>query len=462
MHTSFIGRREELELLRTAYQNGVSAFIPIYGRRRIGKSELILKFFEKKRGIYFVGKRAQAALQIREFLETAASVLHEPLLASMPAQDWATAFQAVVTRWRGSEKMILALDEFQWMAEASPELPSVLQSLWDRQWKKSGKMMLILCGSYIGFMEREVLGKKSPLFGRRTAQILLQPFNFREAAAFHPRWSHAEHAKVYFLCGGVPLYLRYFHPQQSVESGISANLLNEYAPLYREPDFLLREELREVENYYAILFALASGDTIYSSIARKAGIGERGLNYYLQQLLDLGYVAKRYPLTHSKPSVRHVRYTLRDPLLKFWFRFAYPHVSFIAQMGAERAFKELIRPHLDSYFGSCFEQLAREFLAVFYQREKITSSFQIGEYWDKNTQIDVVGLRKDDWLDLGECKWGHISSTRAMEQELAAKAAHYPDIQKYTSQYHLFTRQTLAKKSVPQTLRCHSLEDFYA
>jgi uncharacterized protein len=461
MALSFIGRHKELELLQNAYQENDSSFIPIYGRRRIGKSELILKFLEGKRGIYFVGKRAQATLQIREFLENAAVTMEEPLLASLSAENWSKAFQIVVSRWRGAQKLILALDEFQWMTESSPELPSVIQSLWDRQWKKSGKVMLILCGSYVGFMEREVLGKKSPLFGRRTAQIFLKPFHFREAAAFHPHWSHTEHAKVYFLCGGVPLYLRYFNPAQSVKTGMCANLLNEYAPLYREPDFLLREELREVENYYAILLAIASGENAHSAIARKADVEERNLHYYLQQLINLGYVAKRYPLTSDKPVPRYVRYILQDPLLKFWFRFIYPHTSFIVQMGAERAFKELIRPHLDSYFGSCFEQLSREFLAALYQREKISSAFQIGEYWNKETQIDVVGLRQDGWLDCGECKWGDVRSTKILTQELDIKASRYPNAQKYTLQRRLFTHHALPQKSIPSNFQCHCLEDFY-
>ena len=175
--TVFVGRERELAVLDAAWTKAASAFIPIYGRRRVGKSELIAHFMRDKPGVQFVGKTAASELQLREFAQEAARVLDEPLLAEMSARGWQALLEAITERWTGDEKLVLAFDEFQWTCEASPELPSVLQQLWDRKWKKSGRVILILCGSFIGFMEREFLGKKSPLFCRRTAQFLLRPFN---------------------------------------------------------------------------------------------------------------------------------------------------------------------------------------------------------------------------------------------------------------------------------------------
>jgi AAA+ ATPase superfamily predicted ATPase len=157
----FIARETELAALQQAYQGPHSAFWPIYGRRRVGKSELILQFGKNHPTLYLVGKRAPADQMMREFLEGAAIFLQEPLLASMPVESWRKTIEAVVQRWGKKDKLILVFDEFQWLVEKSPELPSVLQELWDRNWSKSGRMFLILCGSYIGFMEREVLGQKS-------------------------------------------------------------------------------------------------------------------------------------------------------------------------------------------------------------------------------------------------------------------------------------------------------------
>lgn len=460
---SFIGRTKELRMLDVAYRSSRSAFIPIYGRRRVGKSELILRLLRDKPGIYFLGKKAQAGLQIREFLREAAVVLDEPLLATFPAEGWKSALEAVLERWGDRGKLVLAFDEFQWMVEASPELPGVLQEYWDRRWKNQRNVMLILCGSYVGFMEREVLGQKSPLFGRRTAQIFLKPFGYREAALFHPSCSLVDRAKIYFICGGIPLYLRYFSSHRSVEMNIGATLLNELAPLYREPDFLLREELREVENYYAILLAMASGAPTSREIAAWTGIGDRGLQYYLKQLMELGYVARRYPLTGQPPVARHVRYSLEDPLLSFWFRFVYPNSSFILQMGAERAISDRIRPDLEAYFGACFERLCREALPVLYAREGVSAGLEVGEYWDKSTQIDVVGLRDDGWTDIGECKWGAVRSRKAVEAELQEKVERYPNPRNATIGRRIFTRhkQPQASSRSPG-VRWHSLEDLYA
>lgn len=435
-------------MLEQAYRSPSSSFIPIYGRRRIGKSELILQFIKGKRSVYHLGKVAPAGLQLRELMQESARALEEPLLASAHSEGWKRALEAVVERVK-DEKLVLVLDEFQWTAGASPELPSVLQELWDRHWKKRGRVMLILCGSFIGFMEREVLGSKSPLFGRRTGQIHLQPFGYREAADFHPSWSLADKARAYFICGGVPLYLRAFDASRSIDGNIEHNLLSEFAPLFREPEFLLREELREVESYHAVLHAIAHGNTTTKLIAQVSGLPERSLHYYLEQLASLGYVSRRHPLTGAKDNARLVRFGLEDPLLRFWFRFVFPNRSFVQHMGPARSFTELVKPYLDAYFGARFERLCREALPVIYAKEGVNTSFRVGEYWDKTVQIDVVGSRGDGWTDLGECKWGPVTSVPGVLAEMERKVAAFPNPRNDTMGRRVFV-QTLpkSKKSV--------------
>ena len=460
MTTDFIGRTRELGVLQKGFSGRESAFVPIYGRRRVGKSELILRFMKGKPGLYFLGKKAPAALQIREFLEEAATALAEPLLASFAADSWSAALDAVWSKWPRGKKLILAFDEFQWTAEASPELPSVLQEKWDRTWRRAGNVVLILCGSYIGFMEREVLGRKSPLFGRRTAQIHLRPFGYREAAAFHPGYSRTDQARAYFFCGGVPLYLRRFSDARSIEGNVTAELLDEYAPLAREADFLLREELREVVVYYAVLSAVAAGNTAIQDIAAHSGQDPRSLHYYLQQLIDLGYLERRHPLTGDKPTARHVLYDLADPLLRFWFRFVFPSASSIRHLGPERAFAGIVRPHLDGYCGLCFERLCREALPGLYAREGVAVPFEIGDYWSKDVQIDVVGLRQDNWTDLGECKWGTVRSPRAVERELEERIRRYPNPRGATLGRRIFVRQVPSRVGGAGA-RWHGLEELY-
>ncbi|MBW1818600.1 MAG: ATP-binding protein [Deltaproteobacteria bacterium] len=440
----FIGRKSELSFLEASYAEDDSAFIPVYGRRRVGKSELILKFLGAKPGIYYLGKIAPAALQIREFLQEAARALDEPLLSLLAASSWHEVFEAVTKKCSSQQKFIITLDEFQWMVAASPELPSVIQEFWDRYWRKSGNLMLILCGSYIGFMEREVLGRKSPLFGRRTGQILLRPFSYVEAAEFHPRWSLINRALAYFICGGIPLYLRFFNQACSVYRNIEEKILDEFGPLFREPDFLLREELRDVEKYYAVLTAVAAGYGSNRDIALQSGIPERSLHYYTQQLRNIGYIGRRQPLTGNKANPRQVRYVLQDPLLRFWFRFVFPNLSFIQQMGPQRALRDRIRTDLDSYFGSCFESLCREALPLIYEREGVNASFDVGEYWDKKVQIDVVGFRDDHWTDLGECKWGGVKSYKQLLGDLERKVRAYPNTRGATIGKRVFLKKNRA------------------
>ena len=457
-----MGRHRELQLLTDAYEGGGSAFIPIYGRRRIGKSELILRFMRDAPGLYFLGKTAPAALQLRELMREASRALGEPLLAEVTPGGWKEALELIVERAPRDRKLVLALDEFQWMAQASPELPSVLQELWDRKWKRSGKVVLILCGSFIGFMEREVLGRASPLFGRRTGQILLGPLSHLEAAEFHPRWSLQDRARAFFVCGGVPLYLEMFQASRSFEQNVEHAILDEHSPLFREPDFLLREELREVESYYAVLLALATGTAVHKDLAARTQIAERSLGYYLKQLEGLGYVERRYPLTGTKPTARSVRYGVADPLLRFWFRFVFPNLTFIQQQGPSRTFRELIRPQRDAYFGLCFEGLCRQALPYIYRRERVSAAYEVGQYWDRHAQIDLVGLRDDGVTDLGECKWGASGGKKALTAELMAKLAAYPNRRGATLVARAFVRKRPARATSDDRLRWHDLDDLYA
>ncbi len=459
-----MGRTAELELLGETYASPESGLIPIYGRRRVGKSELILHFLQGHPGVYFLGKQAPAALQLKEFQDEAAVVLGEPLLATASFDGWKSALTAVTDRWKSRGKLVIVFDEFQWTAWASPELPSVLQDLWDRRWRSTGGILLILCGSYVGFMEKEVLGRRSPLFGRRTAQILLRPFGYREAALFHPSYSSVDRARAYFICGGVPWYLERFNARRSLEANVIAEVLAEHAPLRHEPEFLLREELREVESYFAVLLAIASGRATPRDISGVTGIGERSLHYYLQQLVELGYVRRRYPLSDVSPAARHVRFVLDDALLRFWFRFVFPNTSYLAQMGPERTFRDRVRPALDAYLGACFEGLCREALPHLYARERIVAPFEVGEYWDRRCQVDVVGLRQDGWTDLGECRWGAVRSARLVREELEAKVGLYPNRRNATIGRRIFTRDPLPReRSQPggPEVRWHDLADLY-
>lgn len=455
----FVGRAAELAALKRQYARDAAALLPVYGRRRVGKSELLVHFCEGKPAVYFAATQGTAAQQLRSFLVSAAEALAVPLLAHAQVTGWEQALKLVMDAFPKGKRQLLVLDEFQWLCESSKELPSVVQKLWDHEWQHGRRAFLVLCGSYIGFMEREVLGSKSPLFGRRSGQLLLQPFSYLEAREFHPRWSVEDQARAWFVCGGVPAYLKAFWEGQSLEQNIVANFLDIDGALSREADFLMREELRDVGSYTTLVEAIAQGQHTPTLMAKYAALPAPKLMYFLGNLQRLGYVEKRLPLVPGKPSVKQVRYAISDPLLRFYFRFVAPQLSAIRREPHE-AFLHHVKPHLESWFGAGFEALCREALPRLLDAERVRAPYKVGEFWSPTAQVDVVALRDDRWTELGECKWGAVSSLASVVSELRDKVAHYP-LGGATPQLRVFTRRKLQAKP-PEGIKVHSLDSLYA
>jgi AAA+ ATPase superfamily predicted ATPase len=456
----FVGRARELAALERQYRSSRPVLLPIYGRRRVGKSELLVHFCEGKRAVYHAATEGTPAQQLRAFMRSAAEAYGKPVLAEIAVRDWEHALTRVMEEAPRGRRQVLVLDEFQWLCESSPELPSVLQKLWDRQWQHQKAPFIVLCGSYLGFMEREVLGHQSPLFGRRTGQLKLEPFGYLEAAGFHPGWSLEDQARAWFICGGVPTYLKAFAADRSVEQNIVEQFLEVDAPLMREAEFLLREELRDVASYTTVVEAMAQGFATPTTIAQFAGIPVPQLIYFLNTLQGLGYAEKRLPLVPGRPSRKLTRYAIGDPLLRFWFRFVAPHFSSIRRGPADAAFTTHVAPHLQAFYGAGFEALCREALALLWDHERVRAPGEVGEFWSPGSQIDVVGLRKDRWVELGECKWGEVRSPAAVLDELRAKVAHYP-AGGSTVQLRVFTRKK-GRAANPPGVKLHSLAELYA
>lgn len=454
----FVGRRAELAALDRHYRAKRSSMVPVYGRRRVGKTELLLHFMGGKPAVYFSAAQKLRASQIADLMRAAARSLASPALAESTPSSWEAALRLVVSAGPKERKLILVLDEFQWLCESSPDLPSVLQRLWDLEWQRGNRLMLVLCGSFIGFMEREVLGARSPLHGRRSADLRIQPFGFQEAAEFHPRWSHEEHARAHFVCGGIPAYLQRFDAQRSV----AQNLTNEFFALdaffQREPEFLLREELAEVKQASSVLEAIALGRRSQKDIAAAIGLSAPALAPHLKSLTGLGYLERVAPLSPRPPSKRAVVYRVADPLLRFWFRFVEPYTSSLRLTSADRAFEQLVAPEWEAFCGDGFERLCREAMWSLYAAEGVTGRCQVGEYWDRATQLDVVGLRSDGWIDLGECKWSGRSALAGASRELDTRAALYPASGR-TVRRHLFFRK--APKHDDGVAEVHDLDDLY-
>jgi AAA+ ATPase superfamily predicted ATPase len=426
-HSSrFVGRRAELDALERRYKSSRAELIPLYGRRRVGKTELLLRFSSGKPTVYFTASDKLKTPQIADFMRAAAEWLGAAHLAETAPGNWEAALRLAIAAAPKGKKLLLVLDEFQWLCQSSPEVPSVIQRLWDLEWQRANGLMIVLCGSFIGFMEREVLGARSPLHGRRTADLRLEPFGFQEAAEFHPGWSLEEQARTYFVCGGIPAYLRRFASGRSVTQNIAAEFFEVDAFFQREPEFLLREELAEVKQAASILEAIALGRRAQTDIARAIGLTTSALAPHMKNLVSLGYLERVSPLSARPPPRTAVVYRIADPLLRFWFRFVEPNWSALRRYPSDRVFELMVAPQWEAFCGDGFERLCREALPQIYAAEAVSGRFQVGEYWDRDTQIDVVGMRSDGWTDLGECRWPTRANFPEAARELSMRAARFP------------------------------------
>lgn len=433
--------------------------MPVYGRRRVGKTELLLRFCSGKPTVYFIASDRLPTSQLSEFMRAASEWLGLSHLAEPVSGGWERALRLVVAAAPADRKLVLVMDEFQWLCQASPELPSVIQRLWDLEWQRGNRLMLVLCGSMIGFMETEVLGARSPLYGRRTGDLRVEAFGYQEAAAFHPEWSLEEQARAYFVCGGIPAYLKRLSPGHSVTQNIARELFELDGFFQREPEYLLREELTDVKQAASILVEVGLGRRAQSEIARAVGLTASALAPHLKGLVSLGYLERVVPLSAQRAPRTAVVYRIADPLLRFWFRFMEPNRSAWRMYLGERAFEQFIAPQWESFCGDGFERLCREALPWLYVSEGVVGRFQVGEYWDRHVQIDVVGLRADGWGDLGECRWPARASVLDEARELASRTAKFPAGGR-TIRRLLFVHSK--PKSPPPGTRVLDLADLYA
>jgi AAA+ ATPase superfamily predicted ATPase len=418
----FIGRSQELAALTRRWQSPDSQFVVVYGRRRVGKTELIRRFASGKHTMFCVGSRSDSASQISHFMAELGVFADDPGLSSLPVRDWDVALERLTKAIdQHPGKSLVVFDEFQWLADAVPHLSSLMQKWWDTKWSKSGKLVFILCGSYLGFMEREILGHKSPLFGRRTGVINLQPLTAEEAQLFHTRYSLKDRMRCFLVCGGIPAYHKQFSPAKGMTENLVDLFFSVDSPLAREADFLLMEELREPKLYFSLLETLGSGRKTVTDLSRSLGVERSRLPYYAKSLIELHYVEKSSPLLHyGDKSERKVLYRISDPLLRFWFTFVYPNANALERLDAAKFFGSHVAPYLDSYMGTAFEPAAAEIFARKIVAPSATGPWKMGTYWDKHTQIDFTVALASGFTYLGEVKWGALDTktTRGFVEKL--------------------------------------------
>jgi len=398
----FVNRVAELDLLEKRFASGKAELFVLYGRRRVGKTELLAHFCEGKRAIFFVSDLG-SEISLRTALSSAVNaVLFGSAQMNAVYASWEDLFRAVGQAAQ-SERLVVVLDEFPYLLSAHPPLASILQRVWDQALKDS-QVMFILCGSYIGMMEAAVLGYQAPLYGRRTGQYLLEPLQFRDARLLFPNFSLEDQVRAYAVYGGTPAYLQTLQTGASLAQNIQEGILTRGSFLYDEVRFVLQQELREPRNYFAILEAIAAGKTRLNEIKQATGID--GATAYLDTLQQLQLVERRVPVTETQPhKSRRGIYRLKDHYLRFWFRYVHPHRSQLERGGAQIILDNQVLPQLDLFTGMAFEDVCRQFLWSWGLSGGLPfAPVNIGNWWNANEEIDLLALGDADAM-LVECKW---------------------------------------------------------
>lgn len=402
----FIGRERELDALNQLYTSDKFEFAVIYGRRRVGKTALINEFIKDKNAVYFMGVESNEKQNLENFSR---NILEYK--TGLQTDTAFLTFQAAleyVFQLAENERLILAIDEYPYVARASKSLASTIQLLVDK-YKENSRLMLILCGSSMSYMEDQVLAYKAPLYGRRTAQMKIQPFDFADTCQYFKNFSDEDKALIYGIVGGTPQYLLQMDDGLSVEDNIKNTFLNPISSLFEEPENLLKQEVREPALYNAIITAIATGASRMAEISSKVGEDTSICSAYLKNLINLGIVKKETP--YGEKASRKSIYTIADNMFRFWFRFVPENSSIIARGAVDLAYKR-IEPHLPDCMGKVFEEICKQYLwRLLLNGESPVEFRDLGRWWGTDpaartqTEIDIMGEQDNEIALFGECKW---------------------------------------------------------
>lgn len=424
----FIGRGRELNALNRLYNSDRFEFAVIYGRRRVGKTALISEFTKDKDTIFFTGVETNAKQNLANFSRSIME-RHTQIAVNTFFPDFQTALEHVFELAK-TERIVLVMDEYPYVARASKSLASTLQLLIDKN-KDDSKLFLILCGSSMSYMEDQVLAYKAPLYGRRTAQFKIQPFDFFEACSYFTKLTGVDKALAYGVVGGTPQYLLQLDDGLTMEENIKNTHLNPTSSIFEEPANLLKQEVREPAIYNAVITAIATGSSRLNEISNKIDEDTSVCAAYIKKLIAFGIVKKELP--YGEKSTRKTIYSIEDNMFRFWYRFVPENISVISRGAAELAYKR-IAPELSSYMGGVFEEICRQYLWQLLLEGICAINFSdIGRWWGTNPktksqeEIDIMGSDNKDAALFGECKWTNEKVGLGVLETLAGRSTlfHY-------------------------------------
>lgn len=421
----FVGREAELKFLNDKYETERGQLVVLYGRRRVGKTETLREFCKGKPHLFFSCTQTTDRIQLQKFSK-------QMLKENIPAQkyitefaDWEKAFHAVLDLPYGEKKKLLIIDEFPYMCKGNKSIPSILQNLWDAELRDEN-VMIVLCGSAMSFMEKELLAEKNPLYGRATGIYKMKEMGFYDAAKFFPDYSERDKVITYAVLGGIPHYLRQWDPKLSVSENIKRNILTKGCILYSEVEFLLHQELRETPVYNSIIEAVALGNTTLNSISQKSLVEDTSkTSVYLKNLIELGIVEREFSVdakVKEQANGNRGTYRLTDNFFRFWYAFGFANFSQLEDGDVDGVYTYVVKPTLHEFASITFEDVCREFVREMQKQNMLPFRYsKMGRWTGKTTLRDKTaknGLRiaeteidllcidqKGENYMVGECKF---------------------------------------------------------
>jgi len=452
----FVDRESELQFLEKKYKSGQAEFIILYGRRRIGKTELLLRFAENKRILYFLGRLESKEDTIRRLNHSLIDFFKDLDMLKSPLRNWDDVFDYLGKKAENS-RFVVAFDEFPLIIEKFPEVISVLQDKWDNVLRKT-KIMLILSGPSISMMEKHTLSYKSPLYGRRTGQWQLNKLKIKHLKEFFPKYTLEDLLLVYSCLDTIPGYLVKFSPATDIWENIKDKMLSKGEFLYEEIEVLLREELRDPSNYMSILSAIAGGVSRFNEIHTKTQLDKSLLSKYLFILERLGIVEKVIPVTESyksKLKAKGALYVLKDNFFDFWFKFVYPNKQML-ESGKVSLVQSQLKSKINEHLGVKFEDFVREIMPEI----GIMEMTEIGRWWRKDKEVEIVALNEQKKEILfAECKWqGNVNAGKTLS-ELREKTKNIDWHKDDRKEYFVIFAKSFKKKIKEKNVFCFDLKD---
>ncbi len=419
----FKDRKAELAALNAEYRKKGARLIVIYGRRRVGKTTLIKEFFKGKRGVYFLADKQLEPGLIGRLRNSVSEHLAAPHLKEIDFKSWDSLFDYWLSNETFSKKTVFVIDEFQYLARVNNAFPSIFQRIWDEKLKEKN-IFVILCGSLINMMYSTTLSYKSPLYGRRTGQIKLEPVRFAKVAEFFPRISTEKLIEFYSVLGGVPKYIEIVNPGKSLLENVRKHILSKNGYLYAEPRFLLSEEVTETATYFSILKTIAEGERKMGNIASRLQVSTQNLTGYFNMLIDLGLIERQIPVTEDMPEKsKKGLYFIKDNFFRFWFRYVFAHQSYLEMDNTEYVIRKL-KADFDQFVSLAFEDIVQDMLFSGSMRKLLPfAPERWGRWWDKKDEIDIMAINsKEKKAFFVECKWSRNPVDINILQDLKRKA----------------------------------------